>query len=155
MTTLTTPFAFAQNYASTSHGRLGSLSARRQGVMVSIVLGLIATSGCAAAIAPEEGEQEVAGLTDSLSRGGGGVGGASFSCTSGTCTCDKSIENDCEDMTSACTDATVDNVINCINGWLVTHCTCTQMLTGPNPTGPTNLGVKALSSQAKLRTAAR
>jgi hypothetical protein len=60
-----------------------------------------------------------------LFRGGRG-GGLGYSCTNGTCTCDKSVENDCEDMSAECTDATVDALINCINGWLTTHCTCTK-----------------------------
>jgi hypothetical protein len=146
MTTMTTVFArFTQDSSS-----LGAQSARRrQGGLFSIVVALVAASGCAAAVAPEEGDQEAAGVVEPLVRGGGGVGGASFSCTNGTCTCDKSIENDCEDMTSACTDATVDQVINCINGWLVTHCTCTQMRAAPNPgspKNPTNLAVKLSAS---------
>jgi len=70
-----------------------------------------------------------------VNNGGGPSGGLGFSCTNGECTCDKSIENDCEDMTAVCTDATVDGVITCINGWLTTHCTCTKALVVGNPGG--------------------
>ena len=59
-------------------------------------------------------------------RGGGGSRG--YTCKNGSCECDKSIENDCEDMSGVCTDATVDALINCINGWLTTHCSCTKAL---------------------------
>jgi len=61
---------------------------------------------------------------------GGGLG---FRCSGGTCTCDKSIENDCEDMSGVCTDASIDALIGCIQGWLTTHCTCTKALVVTNP----------------------
>ncbi|HZR80636.1 MAG TPA: hypothetical protein VFD92_06035 [Candidatus Binatia bacterium] len=60
---------------------------------------------------------------------GGGTGGLGYSCSGSTCTCDKSIENDCEDMSGICTDDTVDALITCINGWLTTHCVCTKAMT--------------------------
>jgi hypothetical protein len=61
-----------------------------------------------------------------------------YSCSNGTCTCDKSIENDCEDMSGVCTDASIDDLIRCIDGWLTTHCTCKKMLTvRPRPILPT------------------
>ena len=31
-------------------------------------------------------------------------------------------------MSGVCTDATVDGLIACIQGWLTTHCTCTKAL---------------------------
>ena len=72
-----------------------------------------------------------------------------YTCSNGTCTCDKSIENDCADMSAVCTDATVDALINCINGWLTTHCTCTKAAVSPTPspfTAPITT-VKTLSSR--------
>ena len=99
----------------------------------------LAVSGVAAGCgAPEELDEadQMTAETDeqSLARGGGGRR-LSYSCTSsGSCTCDKSIENDCEDMSAVCTDDTVDTLINCINGWLTTHCTCTKAKTAaPSP----------------------
>jgi hypothetical protein len=107
---------------------------RRKALGALVVLAIVGASGCAAGVGAEE-EDAVTSTTDALMRGGGHVG-AGYSCSGGTCTCDKSIENDCEDMSGACTDATVDALINCINGWLTTHCTCTQGLVAPNPKSP-------------------
>jgi len=118
-------------------------------------LGLLAASaaqGCMAsqadidaAEAQEQGEQagqaEVAGTEQALLRGGNNTIKLGYSCSGGTCECSKAIENDCEDMTAVCTDATVDGVITCINGWLTTHCTCTQdtSLTVVSPTKTSTL----------------
>ena len=66
---------------------------------------------------------------------GGGPGGLSYSCSNGTCTCDKGIENDCEDMSGVCTDGSLDGLISCIDGWLTTHCTCTKALVVHDPGG--------------------
>lgn len=88
-----------------------------------LITGFAAT-GCLASpadIAEAEGEGDVAVADEALIRGGSNHQRLGYSCTNGTCTCDKSIENDCEDMTAVCTDKTVDGVITCINGWLTTH----------------------------------
>lgn len=95
----------------------------------------LATIGAAAGCVPEEeaaaGEQgAVTQIEQSLMRGSG-PRGLGYSCSNGTCTCDKSIENDCADMSAVCTDATVDALIACINGWLTTHCVCTQAMAAP------------------------
>jgi hypothetical protein len=34
-------------------------------------------------------------------------------------------------MSALCTDATIDSLIKCIDGWLTTHCVCTQAFTAP------------------------
>jgi hypothetical protein len=97
------------------------------------------------------GEGEVASTEQALLRGGSNQQRLGYSCTSGTCTCDKSIENDCDDMTAVCTAGTVDGVITCINGWLTTHCTCKQ------DTGlvrPTTQPVLQLDTATTLSTAA-
>ena len=113
--------------------------------LVALTLLSLGAAGCGAEgdLAQEEPAAEQVDVTeDSLSRGGGAPR-AGFTCTGGTCTCDKHIENDCADMTAVCTDKTVDQVIACINGWATTHCTCTQgyavpkkasTVVGPRPT---------------------
>jgi hypothetical protein len=95
-------------------------------------LAAMTMAGCAAqtGLDDNDADSDVAASDAALMRGGGSTH-ASYSCSGGTCTCDKSIENDCEDMTGVCTDATVDGVITCINGWLTTHCTCTQAFIKP------------------------
>lgn len=101
----------------------------RVGVMGCMMLLAAGATGCLASpadIAEAEGPDEIASAEQALIRGSGGSQRLGYSCTNGTCTCDKSIENDCEDMTAVCTDKTVDGVITCINGWLTTHCTCTK-----------------------------
>lgn len=111
----------------------------RRGLITLFALALFGASGCVGGV-PEEGFEDglesddagVASAEAALARGGRG-GGLGFSCTNGTCTCDKSIENDCEDMSGVCSDATVDGLITCINGWLTTHCTCTLAKAAPNP----------------------
>ena len=104
-------------------------TARR--LMLLLVLTVTAAVGCAAdtGMLDEDSDADpvaVAGSEEALQRGGGGTR-LGYSCSGGTCTCDKSIENDCEDMSGVCTDASIDNLIACINGWLTTHCTCTQI----------------------------
>lgn len=70
---------------------------------------------------------EVASTEQALLRGGSNHQTLGYSCTpGGSCTCDKSIENDCEDMSGVCADKDIDQLINCINGWLTTHCTCAK-----------------------------
>lgn len=79
-------------------------------------------------------QAEVASTEQALARGGSNQQRLGYSCTGGICECNKSIENDCEDMTGVCTDKTVDDVINCIGGWLTTHCTCTKASAFVRPT---------------------
>jgi hypothetical protein len=101
-----------------------------------IALTLAGASGCATGEELDDpGQDEVAQLEDALIRNGGSPR-ASYTCSNGTCTCDKSIENDCANMSGVCTDATVDALINCINGWLTTHCTCTKAFVAPQPKSP-------------------
>jgi hypothetical protein len=112
-------------------------TARR--LLLSAVLAVAAATGCAAETGmldddPDADPVEVAGSEEALQRGGGGPR-LGFSCTGGTCTCDKSIENDCEDMSGVCTDGTVDDLIACIDGWLTTHCVCTQIRTSSGGKG--------------------
>lgn len=95
---------------------------------ISLLLGL-AAQGCAATQADiDQAEQQAAvdSTEQALVRGGSNHQRLGYSCTGNSCECDKSIENDCEDMTGVCTDGTVDAVIACINGWLTTHCVCTK-----------------------------
>jgi hypothetical protein len=118
-----------------------ALSARFHPSRVTLAaLAILAAPGCVGA-PPMEGFEEgveedaaVASTEAELIRGGGSRG-LGFTCTSGQCTCDKSIENDCEDMSGVCSDATVDGLITCINGWLTTHCTCSLARVAPKPTG--------------------
>ena len=112
---------------------------RRAGASAFFTLALVITLGGASGCGmdgPEEETDDVGQVepdqSQALARGGGSRG-LSYSCTNGTCTCDKSIENDCANMSGVCTDATVDALINCINGWLTTHCTCTQGFVAPPP----------------------
>ena len=102
-------------------------AARMAPVLGIALMAAVGSGGCLGS--PDE-EGQVEASEQGLARGGGSVGN-SYSCTNGTCTCDKSIENDCENMSGVCTDATVDGLINCINGWLTTHCTCKQALVAP------------------------
>ena len=97
----------------------------RRALTILAALALAAANGCAADLGAGA-EDPVEGTGEALKRGGGG-GGLAFSCTNGICTCDKSIENDCEDMSGVCTDASIDDLIACIDGWATTHCTCTQL----------------------------
>jgi len=100
-------------------------TARR--LLLLVVLAVAAATGCAAETGMlDEDPVDVAGSEQALQRGGSGPR-LGFSCTGGTCTCDKSIENDCEDMSGVCTDGSLDGLIACIDGWLTTHCTCTQI----------------------------
>lgn len=105
-------------------------------VMVALVVGGGAL-GCEAADMVEgqsdDPAAEVAAVEQALARGTGGPR-AGYTCSGTTCECDKSIENDCEDMSAVCTDATVDALIACINGWLTTHCTCTKAMVAPPKT---------------------
>ena len=102
----------------------------------SLVLALALTGLAGCGMEPTDEELDSVAESDdqsqALARGGGGQR-LGYSCTNGTCTCSKSIENDCEDMSAVCTDATVDGLINCINGWLTTHCTCTKAFRAPSP----------------------
>ena len=102
-------------------------TARR--LLLLVVLAVAAATGCAAdtGLLDDDGEQvDVDASEQALIRGSGGTR-LGYSCSGGTCTCDKSIENDCEDMSGVCSDASIDALIACINGWLTTHCTCTQV----------------------------
>jgi hypothetical protein len=116
-------------------------------------LAIVAASGCVGAPAIEDLEEgveqdaAVASAEAELIRGGGS-GGLGFTCSGGLCTCDKSIENDCEDMSGVCSDATVDGLINCINGWLTTHCTCSLARVATQPKAPYTVptgGIKTFS----------
>ena len=104
-----------------------------------LVLARAGAAGCAAGTpdqAIDDGahtDAEIASAEAALIRGGGS-GGLGFTCTNGSCECDKSIENDCEDMSGVCSDDTVDDLITCINGWLTTHCTCRLARVAPRPT---------------------
>jgi hypothetical protein len=99
-----------------------------RGFLPLVVPAIFAAAGCAAD-AGVQGEDEdtvdVTGSEQALMRGGGGRVG--YSCTNGVCECDKSIENDCENMSGVCTDGSIDALIACIDGWATTHCTCTQL----------------------------
>ena len=105
-----------------SNARLGLLLA----TLLSAAVGCAADTGLL-----EDGAESVdVGETDqALIRGSGGPR-LGYSCTNGVCECDKSIENDCEDMSGVCTDGSLDDLIACIDGWLTTHCTCTKIRTG-------------------------
>lgn len=103
-------------------------------ITLCLLLGAVLV-GCGG---PEEltpADFELEESSDALRRGKGGPK-LSYSCTNGVCTCDKSIENDCENMSAVCEDADIDPLINCINGWLTTHCTCDEAKTSPT-TGST------------------
>jgi hypothetical protein len=112
-----------------------STSGTRQLIALFALAGL-GMVGCAGGPGLEEegledaAPAEVADLEASLIRGSGPTG-LGYSCTSGVCTCDKSIENDCEDMSGVCRDADIDSLINCIDGWLTTHCTCRTARVAP------------------------
>ena len=88
---------------------------------------LIGASGCAANYVPDpdpvDDEQAVESSEQALIRGSGGL--------NATGECDKSIEGDCEHLTSLCTDDTVDQLIRCIEGWATTHCSCTLAAVAP------------------------
>jgi hypothetical protein len=104
----------------------------RTRIALAALAAAITMAGCAAQTGfDDEADSDVAVSDAALIRGGGGSTRNGYTCSGGTCTCDKSIENDCEDMSGVCTDATVDALINCINGWLTTHCTCTQAFVRP------------------------
>ncbi len=111
-------------------------TARASRVIALFALASLGSFGCAggAGAAGEGLEDEkpaqVAGLPAELIRGGGPKG-LGYSCTNGVCTCDKSIENDCEDMSGVCRDGDIDDLINCIDGWLTTHCVCKTGLVAP------------------------
>jgi hypothetical protein len=93
---------------------------------------LAAVSGCAADAGLLDETTEPVAVDEAgqaLQRGGGGMR-LGYTCSNGVCECDKSIENDCEDMSGVCTDASLDDLIACIDGWLTTHCTCTQIRSG-------------------------
>lgn len=93
--------------------------------------------GCAGGpgVAGEEGfaneDPAQVSVVEAELRTGSGPTGLGYSCTNGTCTCDKSIENDCEDMSGVCRDADIDDLIRCIDGWLTTHCVCKTGLVAP------------------------
>jgi hypothetical protein len=78
-----------------------------------------------------DGQGEVASTEEALTRGGNNKKSLGFTCTGTSCECDKSIENDCENMSGVCSDATVDALITCIGGWATTHCVCTLGLVRP------------------------
>jgi hypothetical protein len=113
-------------------------SALGQRLLIWMTLAFAYASGCAAGV-PEtslgdavETDAEIASAEAALIRGSGGPS-LGFTCTNGKCTCDKSIENDCEDMSGVCSDDTVDDLINCIEGWLTTDCVCTLARVAPRP----------------------
>jgi len=116
----------------------------------------VAAQGCAATQADIdeaelEAQGEVASTEQALVRGGNNKQKLGFTCTGGSCECDKSIENDCEDMTAVCSGGTVDGVITCINGWLTTHCSCTKDMGLVRPTTKPTL---QLNTAATFNTAA-
>jgi len=131
-----------------------ALSARfHQSRVTLAALAIVAASGCVGAPPIEdledgvEQDAAVASTEAELIRGGGS-GGLGFTCSGGLCTCDKSIENDCEDMSGVCSDATVDGLITCISGWLTTHCTCSLARVAPKPKTPYTVptgGIKTFS----------
>ena len=105
-----------------------------------MALALLAVAGCATGHAvegdpdaPYDDELDVASSEQALKRGGGGL--------SATGECDKSIEGDCENMTSLCTEDTVDDLIRCIEGWATTHCSCTLASVAPPPPPRTKFAV--------------
>ena len=110
---------------------------RRGGLLATLGLAFLTTVAAAGCLGNPDDAEPVTGSESALARGSGSAG-QSYSCSGGTCTCDKSIENDCEDMSGVCSDGSIDNLIACINGWLTTHCTCTQALVAPpKPKFPT------------------
>jgi hypothetical protein len=129
-------------------------------IAVVCLLAGFSASGCAAAtqadvdeaeLQAELAEQdEVASTEQALLSGGWNQRG--FSCNGNSCECSKAIENDCEDMTAVCTDATVDAVIACINGWATTHCVCTKSTGLVRPTGA--LPTLQYTTSATFNTAA-
>jgi hypothetical protein len=128
---------FRQSSAKRSVPRLGRPSLGQR-LLILAALAFAYASGCAAG-APEaslgdavETDAEIASAEAALIRGSGGSS-LGFTCTNGKCTCDKSIENDCEDMSGVCSDDTVDDLINCIEGWLTTDCICTLAIAAPRP----------------------
>jgi hypothetical protein len=113
---------------------------------LALLAGLVtfANTGC---LGNPDDEQQVESSEHALARGGGSAG-QSYTCdANGSCMCDKSIENDCEDMSGICKDSDITNLINCINGWLTTHCTCTKALVAPpKPKFP----IKSVAVSTKL-----
>lgn len=111
---------------------------------VILLLAGAAGQGCVPATAADveqaeleqASEGDVASFEAALTRGGSNQQRLGYTCSGGTCECSKAIENDCEDMTAVCTDATVGGVITCIDGWLTTHCTCKQDTGLVRPTLP-------------------
>jgi hypothetical protein len=97
-----------------------------------VALALTGAAGCGAPEELDQAEQVAETEEEALKRGGGSPR-LGYSCSGGTCECSKAIENDCADMSAVCTDATVDALIACINGWATTHCTCTQAFVAPKP----------------------
>jgi hypothetical protein len=98
----------------------------------------LATFGAVAGCVPEDAvdeQDELARVDEPLIRGTGPQG-LGYSCKNGVCECDKSIENDCEDMSAECTEESLDSLITCIDGWLTTHCDCTQAFVAPKPKFP-------------------
>jgi hypothetical protein len=109
---------------------------------------LLGTTGCASEyVAQPEAvadEQSVESSEQALIRGSGGL--------NATGECDKSIEGDCENLTALCTDATVDALIACIQGWLTTHCSCTLAAVAPPKPPIKQLPIGSLQ-RATLRAA--
>ena len=124
----------------------------RNAIFIASLLVVSGGFGCAARTGVEEPDAPVASQEQDLTRGGGGIS-LGYTCTpDGTCTCDKSIENDCENMSGICREKDLDNLINCINGWLTTHCTCVAGLVRPPTTGVIGTvgGVKTTAVKASF-----
>ena len=118
-------------------------------IAVVCLLAGLSAQGCAGATQADideaelAGQDEVASTEQALKSGGWNQRG--FTCNGNSCECSKAIENDCEDMTAVCTDATVDAVIACINGWATTHCVCTKATGFVRPTTLPTLNLNAAS----------
>jgi hypothetical protein len=81
---------------------------------------LLATTAIGCGGAPDE----IGDTSDEIRNGGFGNQRPKWCSDTGSCRCSKLIENDCEDMSAVCTDASVDALIACINGHWVTDCFC-------------------------------
>ena len=114
---------------------------RRGALFAAGALAFVASFGCAGGYALDD-ESEIASTDRALIRSGGDEGwlppddtsggtssDTSYRCVNGTCTCNKAILNDCENMSAMCSSGSLDALISCIDGWATTHCTCTQAFT--------------------------
>jgi hypothetical protein len=110
-------------------------AARRSLSMLALLLLAVASTGCAAATDLDV-DDELSTSQEALSRPSRPPN--VIDCDGRQCTCDKSIENECAEMSARCTDESIDDLIDCINGWGTTHCSCPTAKVAPTPpTGPT------------------